>query len=201
MKKAGFTITELLMAGVIFVGLLTAMTAMFVDSKDIHERQQVFSEKQDGRSSVFSMLEYEISLAGYRGTDLNEFDSRDFGNLPTINIDSSEGSENYSDQITVRYYEDRWTNEETELVETMFLVQGGDLIRLDLSKDGWNDAAQVISSNINYMKVIHYYDLDGTEFQIAPQSTENLGGIGIELGFLDDEPRELVIGFSNKQKE
>ncbi len=136
-----------------------------------------------------------MSLAGYRGTNLAELDNRVFTGS-TFKV--TEGVAGAADSVTVRYYEDRWTETgATNLVEVTFTARNNELIRQDLS----DDSSFAIAEGIADLQVAHYYNLQGAEFQIGSGlATEDLGGIGVEMTYKSGDKEELIIGFINSQQ-
>jgi type II secretory pathway component PulJ len=202
-RISGFTLVELLVSFTIVVLLLGLITQIFRSSRTTYDKQLETTEKQQAQLISVSQLSYEIELAGYRGTDDDALD-RDF-TAPTLEI--SKGTGTASDSITVRYYEDRWTEDGLpQLKEVTFSVSDDILFRTDLG-DPTNPLELI--DGVKSLKVDHYLKRNESgPFVVEPSDKREIGGIVINLAFSnktsvtdDDTTQQLSVGLDNTQLE
>lgn len=190
-QQSGFTIVELLVAGTIMVLILSALGSLFTSTNKAYRTNDELSEQQQSMDAAGQLLEYEIGLAGYRGSD-NTFSSNTFtGN--TLEVVKG-GAPETSDKITVQYYEDRFGK---ALTKVTFEADKTDGI-YNLYRTSGNKQPAV--QNVKNLKVLKYIRKDGTEGSTATADT--LAALKIELTFIYDGEeikKQVVIGLRNPQ--
>ncbi len=200
-QHSGFTLVELLISFVIVVVLLGLITEIFRSSRTTYATQTEIADRQQAQLISVGQLSYEVALAGYRGTDSSAM-GRTFTS-PTFDVTSGTNS----DSLTVRYYEDRWTqNNQVVLKQIKFSVVGGALIRTDLT-DPTNPLELV--NGVDSLHVISYLNRDGDSFPTEPNNKDDVSGMVLQLTFnnntpndtTDDTTQDLSIGLDNKQQE
>lgn len=214
-RTSGFTLVELLVASVIMVTILGALGSLFLSTSKAYRVNDKVSTLQQSADAAGQLLSYEIGLAGYKGsTDAASSNSRKFVTLtlvPTSTLTIIKGaSATESDTITVRYFEDRFTDTVEQLVITLDAVPSGtnrNLYRryekqkdIDLP-DYTQPNRQPAVENIYNLKVLKYIKNDGSEVTSLADA-KDLTGLRLEFTLVIDDKttkQQVVVGLKNPQ--
>lgn len=203
-RQAGLTIIELLIAATIMLVILGAALSIYTSAVRANRTTTEVSEQRQEIQAAVALLQYEISLAGYRCVDAGAA-TRSLAGTPLTVIDG--GSGDVPDRIIVRYHEDRYVAGCTSQV-VEFYVQDDTLFRR-----GPDGAAVAAIENVTNLQVRHWLDQANAGFKV-PTDRANvnrpadkvLRGIGIELtlaretvGGPDTETVLVTVGLPNPQ--
>lgn len=200
-RSAGFTIIELLVATAITGIILSALGSIFITSNSAYRRDSELSALQQTVDAASNSLGYEVSLAGFLGTD-TAYVTRNFNSTFTINAVTQPASTLIidknknplaSDKITVRYYEDRFQNASSttttpNVVAVQFQAQKVSNAYSLYRQTSTDTAAQPTIADITNMKVLGYYYVDDTAITISTLKTNNVTAAGKLLGFHELHP-------------
>jgi Tfp pilus assembly protein PilW len=197
MKKIlGFSLVEMLVAGAILSILLLVLTNLFVSSNKASKRVDELSDQQQQAQAARQILQYELNLAGYKGTDTG-FASRTFGSdNKSIKITKS-SSGSVPDTLEVRYYENRTytANNSTTLRSVVFSI-ASDNGTLSLFRKQDNSAAIPIIPDVSNLKISEYILNDNTK---AVTASNNLAGLKLNLTYANQQQDTILIVFQNAQ--
>ncbi len=200
-KQSGFSLVELLMGLVLTVIVLGAASTLFVSSNTLYRKQANDADEQQALSAGLAQLSYELSLAGYRGTDLkvDQLSTRNFGGQPTIKMTQGE----YTDMITVRYYEDKWTtNNQVTLKEVNFFTYQDKLMRQEgnfFTSEGLNYPRSIVDG-VEAIKVVYWLNKYGTRIPLASNLDRTVArGLVIKLKYKSGAEELFTVAFQNQQ--
>ena len=205
----GFTLTELLIAAAIMGIILATLGSLFVSSTKAYRANDEASALQQNSGAAERLLAYEISLAGYRGSDTNA-QSRTFDSTPIVGTVSpaaettlaitTGSSATTPDTVAVRYYEDRFESGPTpSSVQFSVDTKNNSLYR----RKSTDTKREPLVQGVYNLKVLRYIREDGRACNTVPTSTppaaSTLVGLKLELTFTDQIKKQLVVTFPNKQ--
>ena len=205
MKKTfGFSLVELLIAGAIFGIVLTVLTNLFISSSRASERVDELSDQQQEAHATRQVLQYEIDLAGYRGT-LNDttatgssarlLTNRTFASSTVAMIRRSSSSQ--PDTLTIRYYEDRnYNDSDTPVLRTVTFSIGSDQGVSSLFRQQDSGTAVAIIPNVTNLKIADYVLYDDTK---AVTASNNLAGLELDITYANQQTDTLLVTFQNAQ--
>ena len=196
-RGAGFTIVELLIAAAIFVVILVALVALFVNSSQAYTVNERISERQQDAQTVRALIQNEVSLAGYRGV-CQDATANPFGGSPTIEVQRDTPTAG-SDTIRVRYVDDRFGSGGGgcgPVRAVAFSIgeddQGRDSLMVDYDGGGPSPAV----ANVSGLRLIGYVTGDGGEAANRPAS---FIAVRFEIEFSDGRVGRFVVGLRNQQ--
>lgn len=203
-QQYGFTLVELLVAGTIMVLILSALGSLFASTTKAYRANDKVSERQQSVDAAGQLLEYEIGLAGYKGsTDAagaRKFETAVLGVVPvpesTLRIEKNSPAIG-TDRVTVRYYEDRFEN--TPVKKVVSFEVGEDdrnTYNLKIRVDSGN--FQPAIQDVKSLKVLKYIKKDGGEVTSVSQP-DDLAALRLELTFTDALKKQVIIGLNNPQ--
>lgn len=203
-QQYGFTLVELLVAGTIMVLILSALGSLFASTTKAYRANDKVSERQQSVDAAGQLLEYEIGLAGYKGsTDAagaRKFETAVLGVVPvpesTLRIEKNSPAIG-TDRVTVRYYEDRFETTPVKKVVS-FEVSEDDRntynLKIRVDSGNFQPAIQDVKS----LKVLKYIKKDGGEVTSVSQP-DDLAALRLELTFTDALKKQVIIGLNNPQ--
>lgn len=202
-RSAGFTLVELLVAGMIMLLILGALGNLFITSSRAYRVNSEVSDRQQIAEATTQMLTYEIGLAGYRGSDQNasakKFETAVLGVLPVPEstlVITKGASATASDTVTVRYYEDRFVSSTAKRTVAFTAAKdSNNAYNLYRTQDADRKPAIL---GIKNLKVVKYIKKDGSEATSVSQN--DLVALKLELTFTDGLTQQLVIGIPNPQQ-
>ena len=208
-KHRGFSLVEMLVAGAILGILLTVLTNLFIGSNKASTRVNEVSDQQQQAQAARQVLQYELGLAGYRGT-LNDttvsspsstrlLANRTFTgtNANTISI-TKRSSGSQADSLTIRYYEDRsYTSNDTPILRAVTFSIGSDSGHSALFRSQDSGAALAIIPDVTNLKIAGYLLNDDTK---AVTASNNLAGIKLNVTYSNTQQDTILIAFQNSQK-
>lgn len=196
---------ELLIAAAMMLVVLGAALSVYSSGVRANRVTSDVSERREEIQAAVALLQYEISLAGYRCVDAGAV-TRTLAGAPLTVVDG--GSPSAPDRIIVRFHEDRYgaTGCVPQVVE--FFVRDATLFR-----KGPDGAAVAAISNVSNLQVSHWLDQANAGFKVpAERANVNrpadkvLRGIGLELTFerqgagrADPETILVTVGLPNPQ--
>lgn len=204
MRRAqdGFSLIELLIAGAILIAMLAMLGTIYVGTQRSYRLNETVSNERQSIQAVTELLQYEIGLAGYRCADsVANATSRVFSTTPVTAVDGASGA---PDEVTVRYYEDRFAASSCSLSTVRFYVSNGKL---------WRDANGTAAPAVNGvtdLQVSSWLDASNIQFNVPVSAAglnrpadADLAGMGITLVLEDGNGRSqtevVTIGFKNPQ--
>lgn len=150
--------------------------------------------------TIAQLLNYEIGLAGYRGTGATSVQSNVFAD-PTLEIGRGAGTD--PDTITVRYFEDRFYDAATSiaLVETTFSIGANEDGVLSLLRAEDGGAASAVVSGVASIKVALFVRRSG---DVEPVGTAgivpaDLAGLSLDLLLTDGTEGRFLVNLPNAQ--
>lgn len=179
-RASGFTLIEVLVASAILIILISIALSILVQSHRAYAATEASSERQQTHELVAQTLKYDLSLAGFKGTNPGDL-SRTFASSP-LEVVHDESSD--SDSIQIRYYEDHTFDDAvaSQVVEVGYYVLDGDLYREE------NGVEDVVFPGVLRLEITDYIDREagsmGTTTMPATFSAVILE-IEFESGFLD----------------
>lgn len=214
-RTDGFTLVELLVASVIMVTILGALGSLFLSTSKAYRVNDKVSTLQQSADAAGQLLSYEIGLAGYKGsTDAASSNSRKFVTLtlvPTSTLTIIKGaSATESDTITVRYFEDRFTDTVEQLVITLNAVPSGSNRNLYRRQEKQKDIdvlpynqpdRQPAVEDVYNLKVLRYIKKDGSEVTSLTNATD-LAALRLEFTLVIDQEttkQQVVVDLKNLQ--
>lgn len=201
-ENQGFSLIELLIAGAILIALISMLGSIYVGTQRTYSLNETISNERQSVQAVTELLQYELGLAGYRCTDnVASATARVFTASPVTVVDGASGA---PDEITVRYYEDRFTDGACALRTVRFYIHQGQLWR---SADGTSAPAV---NGVTNMQVSSWLDSSNIQFNVTATSVNlnrpadpDLAGMGITLTIEDghgrDQTEVVTVGFKNPQ--
>ena len=115
--RTGLTLVEVLVAAAVLLLLLGLLGSLIRGAGDVYRTTDEIASREDRLDAVANVVRYDLRLAGYRGADGD-------GTLPG----GGPRVEAPSDQLIVRYVEDRYGSGTTPL-EIAYRVRDGALER------------------------------------------------------------------------
>ncbi len=211
-KTLGFSLVELLIAGAILGIILTVLTNLFVSSSRASERVDELSDRQQEAHATRQVLQYEIGLAGYRGTKnsgtlMNLLANRTFVLSSTSTCNTStpnctiamtrRSSSTQPDTLTVRYYEDRnYNGSDTPVLRTVAFSIGSDAGVSSLFRQQDGGTAVAIIPNVTNLKIADYVLYDDTN---AVTASNNLAGLELDITYANQQTDTILVVFQNAQ--
>lgn len=153
-RAAGFTLVELLIAGSILVTLLGALGALFVSSSRAYEGNRAASAAAGQLRSAIHALQYDVSMAGFRGLDAAA-PEREIGTPLTVTLAESSAAPDSSVTITeiaARFVETRYVDGEPTVREVAYRVRDGGLER----REGASGTFVAIADGIEELRLVRY---------------------------------------------
>ena len=191
----GFTLIELLIAGTLFVLILTVLTGFLISSNKVYTNSAQQIEEEQLVSVAEQVLSYELSLAGYRGTDTTLLAGRLFD---STNKSFEVASGQTSDTLTIRYFEDRFT-EGADVAKTAIYFAAVDAQNQPyLYRQENGGAAEAIVEDVTSLNVIAYLLADGALSSSLP-AAQDLAGLKLELSFSHGYDHTMLVNFSGPQ--
>lgn len=197
--RSGITVVELLVAAAIFLVFLGAAGSVFISSL----RAQRVGEEQSLRiqetEAVIQLINYEVGLAGYRGT----VDVQDFSDSGADTIRVTLGTSG-SDRLRIRFFEDPDflpASDDGER-EVEYRVGDGELVR-ELVGSG---TPEVLVGGVTSMKVVEFIgrDLQVVDAAVAEADPSTLpseiAGVRITVEFDDGSSWTFLVGLYNRQQ-
>jgi Tfp pilus assembly protein PilW len=190
-RLAGLTIVEMLIAAAILgIVLLVLGNYLVVTNNAYDVTVDSIDELQEAQAAI-KLLKYELSLAGYRGTD-NSYDTNTFNNEQTLSVTRRNSG---SDDIEIRYFEDRFydgTGSAALQTVTYSIVNG------NLSRQAGATNQTIIAAE--KLKVTRYLKKTGLEVSaLTVQSMpEDLVGFTLELT-ISGKTHTIAIGLNSSQ--
>jgi len=205
-RTAGFTVIELLIASVILVIVLGALTSYMVSSRQAMGVTEQLSDRQQEVEAAVNVMSYDLALAGYRGTTPDDF-ARTFGNSTLLVEKEVDGGE--SDRLTIRYFEDSarlYGADDTCGSPCQVTYEVGtedDGLSYLLRQEG-GAAERGIVQRVEYFRVIQVIQRDGSLVDItsanAASLPSDLAGLNIEIAFSTGGLWRFPVGISNVQE-
>ena len=206
-QRSGFTLIELLLAAAIMGIILSALGFLFSSTIRANQANTRVAESQQNAEAAIQLLKYEISLAGYRGTDINSKPiNRPFtGSTLTVTPESTT-----RDRVSVQFYDDRpegaVTNTDNPAQRTItFGINGNsELTRQDSAASP--STAEPVVEGVTGLKVINYVLASGGTSPTMPAPAD-LRGITLRLTFSNTVAnqtttmtKDITIALSNTQQ-
>lgn len=197
-RQAGMTLIELLVATALFLLLIGLTAQVFRGTRVAYEKNASVSNERQNLQSAIAQFRYEVSLAGYRGTDLGTFTGNSFTQEP-FTVGNGAGPGN-SDTITVEYYEDRYTSS-TTFKKATFELSAGDLVRVD------GGTKEKLIGGVQDLQLVYWFDnkvrlralTDDPGANRPPPS--DLSGVVIRLTMADGSKEDVPVSFKNCQAQ
>lgn len=187
-QQKGTTLVEMLIALAMLVIVLAAITALLRSTTRAYALNQELSEAHAQTETTRQQLRYDLSLAGYRGTDFSQFESNGFsGATASITQGTSPGE---SDAVTVRFFEDRYGAAGSSESVITLSVQNGELVR---SVNG--GPAEAVVAGLDTLKAAFI----PTKAGVALASDNPPIGLSLTLTYADASAETLSVAFSNAQ--
>ncbi len=197
--RSGFTLLELLVASSLFMILLGALSGTLLSTTRAYRAEDRMASLGQERESAEQQLQYEISLAGFRGTTKTDYDGTALtvGAAPFVLVPNASGG---SEQITIKYFENRTYGSASKEVKTVVFSVDSQTHTL-LRRQGLT--AEAIASGVTKLRVVRYLPLGATGSErdcssacAAAPPTKTVGAI-LELTFTDASVRRIPITFRN----
>jgi prepilin-type N-terminal cleavage/methylation domain-containing protein len=189
-----FTLVELLVAGAILGILLTVLANLFVSSNRASQRVDQLSDQQQQAQATRQVLQYELGLAGYKGTD-NGFASRTFtGSTLTV---TTGANSTQPDSIQVQYFEDRnYASTNTTVARTVTFSIGDDNGTSSLFRRQDTGSAVAIIPGVSNLKVASYIRHDDSKAVTEPN---NLSALELNVTYTSGNQDTILVVFQNAQ--
>ncbi len=199
----GFTLIELLISAAILLILLGALGSLYVGTQRAYQTNESVSNERQNLQAVTELLQYEMGLAGYRCTDNAASALGRVFAAPPVTV--SDGASGGPDEVTIRYYEDRYNDGACSLKTVKYFVDSDTL---------WREAggtAEAAVSGVTDLQVSAWLDRSNNAFLVAtdsandhrPTSDKDLAGMSLKLVIGDAAGRlvnqTVTIGFKNLQ--
>jgi type II secretory pathway pseudopilin PulG len=198
--RRGVTLLELLVFMALFGLLLGVMSALIGAAGNGRRVTSDVNARATTAETIAQLLNYEIGLAGYRGTGATSVQTNTFA-APTLEIGRGTGTD--PDTITVRYFEDRFYDAVTSiaLVETTFSIganEDGDLSLLRAENGG---VASAVVSGVASIKVALFVRRTGEVEAVAAAGLvlADLAGLSLDLTLTDGTEGRFLINLPNAQ--
>jgi type II secretory pathway pseudopilin PulG len=206
-KTLGITLVELLIAASILGVLLAALTGLFSSSANAMQTNKELSDKQQNAAVAEQVLKYELGLAGYRGVTQDALTNNKFSH-DTLAV--TRGSSTLSDEIQVRYYEDRLYGTETTATQngllrnvTFGVAQANGKNYLTRKECNANQCPGTTSAiplveGVTKLKILGYFTPAGKTTNIS-KIPPDLVGLELQLTFSNAPTKDVFISFQNPQ--
>ncbi|MGL4611868.1 MAG: PilW family protein [Trueperaceae bacterium] len=186
-RQQGFTLVELLVGFAIMVVLLGLITNIFVSGRQSYDAIQEASDNQQTFTSAFSQMSYELSLAGYRGTDDGAAARTFTGSVLDFTLEANTAT---PDSITIQYYEDRWLSGGTTtplLKRVQYSLSNGQLVRTDLTTNP--NTVTPIVDGIQNLKIPEFVSKDSNSPLTLTESVDRkaIRGLLFQITLSDDD--------------
>lgn len=201
--RSGFTLIELLVTMAIFILVLAALGGLLVSSTRTYQVTAQRSEALQDAEAALQLLRHELGLAGYRGLEAATF-NRPFtiDGQDTIAVRRTGAG----DEVTVRYFEDRFVVGDSGERSVTFRVNGGTqtLERIERRPSGAS-TNELLVGNVRSMEVL---ELVGPNRIGVPLATviadesagpQSLAGLLFLIEFDDGRDWQFLIGLPNPQ--
>jgi len=183
--RSGFTVLELLLATAMLGTLLALLAGLLQGTQRAQDANEQLSLEQQSVEAASELLRYELSLAGFRGTDA-AYGSRDFGGLPALELSPSR------DQIKVRFYEDKF-QPQPKLNEVVFKIKSD---RTALVRKAGRGRFQEVARGVTGFNVTEFRLKNGGVSTQVPDLAQ-LSGLTVQLSFADGSNRDIPVQFHN----
>jgi prepilin-type N-terminal cleavage/methylation domain-containing protein len=209
-QRSGFTLIELLLASAIMTLILTALGGLFASSIRANQANTRLAENQQNMEAAIQLLKNEISLAGYRGTDIDA-GTRKFSpaNAPTLVVTAQSATR---DRISVHFFQDRYvppspspscpSGPPCEQTVTFGVNPDNELTRQQ--NGGFNRA---VAEGVTSLKVTNYLLASGGTSSSMPANRADIRGITVRLtsattvaSITTTTTRDVTIALSNPQQ-
>ncbi len=155
-KQSGFTLIELMIAGVLGLLLIGGVIQLFSGSRDVHSMQEQLASLQENGRFALSILDEQIRMGGW--TELESSPQA---------IDISSSTDGVNDSLVVSY---RVASGSADNLDCNGNLVTGGLIRNTFSVNAGNlqcqgnggGAAQILVSNVESFQVLYGVETDGT---------------------------------------
>jgi prepilin-type N-terminal cleavage/methylation domain-containing protein len=202
-RTSGFSLVEMLIAGAILGIILTVLTNLFVSSRKASDVVDERSDQQQQALAARQVLQYELSLAGYRGTmntglgsDSTLLENRTFGSNNTVSM-TRHSSSAQPDSLTVRYYEDRnYNGSETPVLQTVTYSIGDDNGVSSLFRQQDSGAAIAIIPDVTNLKI----ECNRLDEEQNCNDLNEIVSLDVTLTYANQQQDTIQIGFQNAQK-
>ena len=188
---------ELLIVLAILSIALGVLLSLFTSGLHAFRAQEERSDLQQNVQNAAEFLQYEVSLAGYRGADSVANVGLRLFSSPRFKVDFV-SDVMQPDTITVSYYEDRYSTATPTLKKVVYTVdpEKKTLLRAE------NSGAQVaVASGIRNLKVTKYLKKDGSSTDCATSTCtlDNLIGLTFQLTLSDksSSKQNVTVTFLN----
>ena len=204
-SSRGFSLIELLVTTVVFIIVLAALGGLLVSSTRAYQVNAARSEAIQDSEAVLQLMRYEIGLAGYRGVGAATFD-RPF-TLGTATVEVDHDASAAGDEVTVRYFEDRYLQgTDTGEREVTFRVNGtsSTLERVDRRPGGGSAVTELLVGNVTSMVVLDLVSPDRDRVAVSAvalgaDGPDALAGLNFRVDFADGREWVFMIGLTNPQ--
>lgn len=204
-SRRGFTLVELLLVAAIFIVVLAALGTFLVDGLRAYRVTTERSEAIQDSEAVLQLMRYEVGMAGFRGLGAATI-ARPFtlgSGDEAILVRRPSGST--SDELTVRYFEDRYVTDSGERQVT-FTVTSQTLVRQELRPGSAVATTELLVGNVESMRVVEIVDRERSRFATEslvglPTASlpPELAGLNVVVQFVGGREWEFLIGISNPQ--
>lgn len=178
-ENRGFTIIELLIAATIFLVILTALGSLFVSSNRASNTNRDLAESSAQTRSAIQAIQYDVSMAGYRGVDASAGD-RSVSQPVTITVETDDDGAPSIRELTVRYFEDRYVAGGPTLTTVRYEVTSdGDLLRQVNGGD-----ATPIATFVESLRLLNYRRTGEDVRAPGDEMPEDLTGFDFQLVYL-----------------
>lgn len=202
-RRDGFTLIELLIASAVFIVVILAATGLLITSTRGYAVTEAVSDRQQEVEAAVNILEYDLKLAGYRGTTPTGL-TRTFDDA-TLVVDKADDTS--SDRIVIRYYEDSErlfgaTDSCGSPCEVVYEVDVGDDGTTYLYRQELNSDEVGLVQAVDLFKVRHYIRRGGERVTASEGVSipDDVAALNIEITFLDGSLWRFPVGLSNEQE-
>lgn len=196
-RSNGFTLLEMLVAMGVLLVVLGVVLVFLVQSNRSYVAQERVSDRQAAADSAIQLMVYEVGLAGYKGVGEND-PTKSFASGSNTLVINRGGGTNVPDEITVRYFEDRFVGAPQEVVVSYSVdTAAGRLIR----REGTADPQEMIDG-VSNLKVVQFLRRDGVRVDVTSGTTNvpgNLAAINVEITLVDGNTWRFPIATANPQ--
>lgn len=208
-SRLGFTLIELLITAAIVVIAITAVAALLAQTTTAYRVNEESSRRQQEIEAAVQILSYDLGLAGYRGTDLASL-TRTFGVSSTVEVRIGEASDDESDLLIVRYFEDdaRAYGADsacgasfcTVTYDVDFDEEIGSLVlyRIASQSGGLADVRGIVQA-VDEFIVVGVLLRSGEVAPVGATLPESMAGLYIEITFENGGAWRFPVGIGNRQ--
>jgi hypothetical protein len=199
----GVTLLEMLVALSLFLVAVSLLLGIFVSSLRVQRASEDQSLRIQETESVVHLINYEVGLAGYTGTQAPQAFTGEEG--PTISV--TLGGSNASDRIRIRFFEDpdflAQGDTGERLVEYRVDATNAALLREDLT----NAVVETLVGSVDTMRIVAFIGRARevvTADQVAEFGTtvlpEEIAGVRVSVTFQDGTDWTFLVGLYNRQR-